>query len=182
MIMEYTGRHTVVTPKLRTIAEAGMSRVALVANRCSSAHFILTEDKYRKIAEVRVQCRNDSLVVLVNPLRWRRRSGMRCRRWNCRQFVIRNDMRRCAIAPRRFPRSSRSSWHPASLVSEDARPLMVLRFPHEAPHSEGLRQGEEAPVKARSKTSSRERRRSSDVEPRELVILTGLSGSGKASG
>jgi UPF0042 nucleotide-binding protein len=37
------------------------------------------------------------------------------------------------------------------------------------------------PVKARSKTSSSERRRSSDVEPRELVILTGLSGSGKAS-
>jgi RNase adapter protein RapZ len=37
------------------------------------------------------------------------------------------------------------------------------------------------PVKAKSKTSSRERRRSGDVEPRELVILTGLSGSGKAS-
>ena len=63
MIMEYTGRHTSITPKLRTIAEAGMGRVALVANRCSSAHFILTEDKYRKIAEVRVQCRNESLVA-----------------------------------------------------------------------------------------------------------------------
>jgi UPF0042 nucleotide-binding protein len=37
------------------------------------------------------------------------------------------------------------------------------------------------PVKARRKTSSKERRRSGDVEPRELVILTGLSGSGKAS-
>jgi RNase adapter protein RapZ len=37
------------------------------------------------------------------------------------------------------------------------------------------------PKQARSKTSSRERRRSGDVEPRELVILTGLSGSGKAS-
>ena len=37
------------------------------------------------------------------------------------------------------------------------------------------------PVKARSKASARERRRASDVEPRELVILTGLSGSGKAS-
>lgn len=63
MIMEYTGRHTAVTPKLRAIAEAGMGRVALVANRCSSAHFILSEDKYRKIAEVRVQCRNESLVA-----------------------------------------------------------------------------------------------------------------------
>jgi RNase adapter protein RapZ len=37
------------------------------------------------------------------------------------------------------------------------------------------------PLKAQSKKSSRERRRSGDVEPRELVILTGLSGSGKAS-
>jgi UPF0042 nucleotide-binding protein len=37
------------------------------------------------------------------------------------------------------------------------------------------------PVKAQSKSSSGERRRSGDGEPRELVILTGLSGSGKAS-
>ncbi len=63
MIIEYTGRHTAVTAKLKTIAEAGIDRVALVANRCRSAHFILTEDKYRKIAEVRVQCRNESLVA-----------------------------------------------------------------------------------------------------------------------
>ncbi|MGA7155642.1 MAG: HPF/RaiA family ribosome-associated protein [Acidobacteriaceae bacterium] len=63
MIIEYTGRHAAVTPKLKGIAEAGMERVALVANRCTSAHFILTEDKYRKIAEVRVQCRNESLVA-----------------------------------------------------------------------------------------------------------------------
>jgi len=37
------------------------------------------------------------------------------------------------------------------------------------------------PAKAKTKTSSKERRRLGDVEPRELVILTGLSGSGKAS-
>jgi UPF0042 nucleotide-binding protein len=37
------------------------------------------------------------------------------------------------------------------------------------------------PVTTKSKTSSSERRRLGDVEPRELVILTGLSGSGKAS-
>jgi UPF0042 nucleotide-binding protein len=36
-------------------------------------------------------------------------------------------------------------------------------------------------VKARGRSSSEERRRAGDVEPRELVILTGLSGSGKAS-
>ena len=63
MIIEYTGRHTAVTPQLKTITEAGMGRVALVANRCTSAHVIFTEDKYRKIAEVSVQCRNENLVA-----------------------------------------------------------------------------------------------------------------------
>jgi UPF0042 nucleotide-binding protein len=38
-----------------------------------------------------------------------------------------------------------------------------------------------SPAKVKQKTSSKELRRSGDVEPRELVILTGLSGSGKAS-
>jgi len=52
---------------------------------------------------------------------------------------------------------------------------MMTRAPKVSPKAKKL------PVKARSKTSSRPRRRSSDVEPRELVILTGLSGSGKAS-
>ncbi len=63
MIMEYTGRHTIVTPKLKTLAEAAMARIALVTNRCTSAHVIFTEDKYRKIAEVSVQCRGEKLVA-----------------------------------------------------------------------------------------------------------------------
>jgi putative sigma-54 modulation protein len=63
MIIEYTGRHTMVTPKLKTIVEAGMVRIDLVTNRCTSAHVILTEDKYRKIAEVSVQCRGENLVA-----------------------------------------------------------------------------------------------------------------------
>jgi putative sigma-54 modulation protein len=63
MIVEYTGRQTVVTAKLKTQAEAGLSRVEKVANRCTSAHIILIEDKYRKIAEVTVQCRGEQLVA-----------------------------------------------------------------------------------------------------------------------
>jgi putative sigma-54 modulation protein len=63
MIMEYTGRHTAVTPKLKTLAEAGMARIDRVANRCTSAHVIFTEDKYRKIAEVNVLCRGENLVA-----------------------------------------------------------------------------------------------------------------------
>lgn len=63
MTIEYTGRHTVVTAKLKSQTEAGMARIDLVTNRCTSAHIILTEDKYRKIAEVSVQCRGESLVA-----------------------------------------------------------------------------------------------------------------------
>jgi len=63
MIMEYTGRHTAVTAKLKTIAEAGMVRIDRVTNRCTAAHVIFTEDKYRKIAEVSVQCRGEKLVA-----------------------------------------------------------------------------------------------------------------------
>ncbi len=63
MIIEYTGRHTTVTPNLKAIVEAGMGRIDLVANRCTSVHVILTEDKYRKIADIAVKCRNDELVA-----------------------------------------------------------------------------------------------------------------------
>ncbi len=45
----------------------------------------------------------------------------------------------------------------------------------------GSAKAKKQPVKGKGKTSFKERRRAGDVEPRELVILTGLSGSGKAS-
>jgi putative sigma-54 modulation protein len=63
MIVEYTGRHTTVTDKLKAQAQTGLERIAKVANRCTSAHVILTEDKYRKIAELTVQCRGESIVA-----------------------------------------------------------------------------------------------------------------------
>ena len=63
MTIEYTGRHTTVTPKLKAQSEAGLERIDRVTNRCTSAHIILTEDKYRKIAEVTVLCRGESIVA-----------------------------------------------------------------------------------------------------------------------
>jgi putative sigma-54 modulation protein len=63
MNVEYTGRHTTVTPKLKTQAEAGLDRIKRVTNRSTKAHIILTEDKYRKIADVEVQCRGENLVA-----------------------------------------------------------------------------------------------------------------------
>ena len=63
MNVEYTGRHTTITAKLKAQAEAGFARIAKVVDRSATAHLILTEDKYRKIAEVTVKCRTGELVA-----------------------------------------------------------------------------------------------------------------------
>ena len=63
MNVEYTGRQTVVSAKLKAQAEAGLARIEKVANRCNQAHVILTEDKYRKIAEITISCRGEQLVA-----------------------------------------------------------------------------------------------------------------------
>jgi putative sigma-54 modulation protein len=63
MVIEYTGRHTTITAKLKEQAHAGLERIGKVTNRCTSAHIILTEDKYRRIAEISLQCRGESLVA-----------------------------------------------------------------------------------------------------------------------
>ncbi|MES2391051.1 MAG: ribosome-associated translation inhibitor RaiA [Acidobacteriota bacterium] len=63
MTIEFTGRHTTITAKLKQQAEAGLARIDRVANRCVKAHVILTEDKYRHIAELSVTCRGDILVA-----------------------------------------------------------------------------------------------------------------------
>jgi putative sigma-54 modulation protein len=63
MNVEYTGRQTVVTAKLKAQSEAGLERIEKVASRCTAAHVILTEEKYRKIAEVTVSCSGEQLVA-----------------------------------------------------------------------------------------------------------------------
>jgi putative sigma-54 modulation protein len=63
MIVEYTGRQTTVTAKLKSQAEIGLARIEKVANRPTSAHVILTEEKYRKIAEVNVKATGEDLVA-----------------------------------------------------------------------------------------------------------------------
>ncbi len=63
MTIETTGRNTPVTPQLKSLAEAGLERIARVTNRCTSAHVILSEDKYRRLAEVSVQCRGEVIVA-----------------------------------------------------------------------------------------------------------------------
>ena len=63
MDIEYTGRQTVVGKKLKTQSEAGLARIAKLVGRTASAHVFLTADKYRRIAEVTLKTRKQSMVA-----------------------------------------------------------------------------------------------------------------------
>jgi putative sigma-54 modulation protein len=57
MQVEYTGRQVTVTPALRTLAEEGIARIGKILGRTTSAHVILSAEKYRKTAEVSIKTR-----------------------------------------------------------------------------------------------------------------------------
>jgi putative sigma-54 modulation protein len=63
MIVEYTGRQTVVTQKYKEQAEAGLSAIEKIAGGATSAKVILAVDKYRKIAEVTVTQNGHTMVA-----------------------------------------------------------------------------------------------------------------------
>src|ERR1700712_984392 len=63
MKVEYTGRQITINKKLKAQAEEGLARIAKVVGRTASAHVTLSEDKYRKIAEVSVVTGGHTLVA-----------------------------------------------------------------------------------------------------------------------
>lgn len=63
MIVEYTGRQTVVTQKYKDQAQAGLAAIQKIVNGVTSAKVILTVDKYRKIADVTVNQGSQSMVA-----------------------------------------------------------------------------------------------------------------------
>jgi len=63
MKVEYTGRQITINKKLKAQAEEGLERIAKVVGKTASAHVILSEDKYRMIAEVSVVIRGHTLVA-----------------------------------------------------------------------------------------------------------------------
>jgi putative sigma-54 modulation protein len=63
MDVEYTGRQTTVTKKLKLQTEAGLLRITKIVGSAGNAHVILSADKYRQIAEVTVQTRHQKLVA-----------------------------------------------------------------------------------------------------------------------
>jgi putative sigma-54 modulation protein len=63
MIIEYTGRQTVVTQKYKDQAGAGLRAIEKIVSGATSAKVILTVDKYRMIADVTVKVGSQSMVA-----------------------------------------------------------------------------------------------------------------------
>jgi putative sigma-54 modulation protein len=63
MDVEYTGRQTTVTKKLKLQVEAGLERISKIVGSSGNVHVILCTDKYRHTAEITVQTRNQKLVA-----------------------------------------------------------------------------------------------------------------------
>lgn len=63
MVVEYTGRQTAVTKKIRQQVEAGLERIEKVAGVAVGVQVTLTSDKRRQIADIRVQTRSQKLVA-----------------------------------------------------------------------------------------------------------------------
>src|SRR5580704_4085468 len=64
MPVECTGRQVTITKPLRTLAEEGIERIPRILGKITSAHVVLTAEKYRQIAEVTVKTRACTLVAL----------------------------------------------------------------------------------------------------------------------
>jgi putative sigma-54 modulation protein len=64
MPVECTGRQVAITQPLRTLAEEGVERIARILGKITSAHVVLTAEKYRQIAEVTIKTRACTLVAL----------------------------------------------------------------------------------------------------------------------
>ena len=63
MHIEFVGRHCEVTAKLKAEATGYLERIILIAATATSARVILTEDKYRRIAEVELVIPGGDLVA-----------------------------------------------------------------------------------------------------------------------
>ena len=63
MNVEYTGRGTTVTAKQTALADVELKRIEGIIGRAVGAHVILTEDKYRMIAEVTLMTAHETLVA-----------------------------------------------------------------------------------------------------------------------
>jgi len=62
MQIEFTGRQVVVGKKLRTLAQSQLERIGRLLGRSTSAHIVLSTEKHRRIVEITVQARQQTII------------------------------------------------------------------------------------------------------------------------
>jgi len=64
MQIEYTGRQITITRSLHAIGDEGIGRIGKILGKVTTAHVVLTAEKYRQTAEVTIKTRLQSIVGL----------------------------------------------------------------------------------------------------------------------
>jgi putative sigma-54 modulation protein len=150
MDVEYTGRQTTVTKKLKLQTEAGLARIAKILGNFGNVHVVLTADKYRQIAEVTVQTRSQKLVAVCESTQMviALRDGLlkiekQAIRHKKKKVTIKRHGKSAAavtvgsVAARiEEPQPATSKAAGKSSVGRKAVPMLVHSFPSHSPLSE----------------------------------------------
>jgi putative sigma-54 modulation protein len=149
MDVEYTGRQTTITKKLKVQAETGLARVAKIVGTSGSVHVILSTDKYRQLAEITVQTRHQKLVarcegtemevVLHDALEKMERQAIRHKKKSATiKRHPKTDVKgsREAAAPVVSRKTVALKVAAKSSVGRKAVPMLVHSFPSHSPLSE----------------------------------------------
>ncbi len=127
MEIEYTGRQTTITKKLKTQAETGLARIAKLVGRTASAHVFLTTEKYRRIAEITLKKRGQSLVGTCEATEMT--SALHDALSKLEQQAVRHSKKRAT--EKRHPKAGQPGIKIASLQIDEAWPDGHMTLPEE---------------------------------------------------
>jgi len=101
MDVEYTGRQATITRKFKAQTEAGLKRIEKIIGHAGNVHLVLSTDKYRQIAEIKVQTRSLKLVASCEATEME--AALRDALEKIEQQAIRHKKRKTSI--KRHPKS-----------------------------------------------------------------------------
>jgi len=101
MDVEYTGRQATITRKFKAQTEAGLQRIEKIIGHAGNVHVVLSTDKYRQIAEIKVQTRSLKLVASCEATEME--AALRDALEKIEQQAIRHKKRKTSI--KRHPKS-----------------------------------------------------------------------------
>ena len=153
MDVEYTGRQATITRKFKAQTEAGLKRIEKIIGHAGNVHVVLSTDKYRQIAEIKVQTRSLKLVASCEATEME--AALRDALEKIEQQAIRHKKRKTSI--KRHPKSdvkaagveaevevvppadakaSTGKVAAKSSVGRRAVPMLVHSFPSRLPMAE----------------------------------------------